>query len=131
MVATADGRFRQAQIEADAYYEQQQRIAAAIEAEGRAEAKGITELNKALAGSGGEVMVKLKVAEALAGKRILLLPLGGRRHRHEDHQHQPAAGGVRREALTPEYAIGAAGSLAVTAASAADAPPLFRGAGAG
>jgi regulator of protease activity HflC (stomatin/prohibitin superfamily) len=76
MVAEADGRFRQAQIEADAYYEQQQRIAAAIEAEGTAEAKGITEMNKALSGSGGEVMVKLKLAEALAGKRILLLPTG-------------------------------------------------------
>jgi len=76
MVAEADGRFRQAQIEADAYYEQQQRIAAAIEAEGTAEAKGITEMNKALTGSGGEVMVKLKLAEALAGKRILLLPTG-------------------------------------------------------
>jgi regulator of protease activity HflC (stomatin/prohibitin superfamily) len=75
MVAEADGRFRQAQIEADAYYEQQERIAAAIEAEGTAEAKGITEMNKALAGSGGEVMVKLKLAEALAGKRILLLPV--------------------------------------------------------
>lgn len=74
MVAEVDGRFRQAQIEADAYYEQQERIAAAIEAEGIAEAKGITEMNKALAGSGGEVMVKLKLAEALAGKRILLLP---------------------------------------------------------
>lgn len=75
MVAEVDGRFRQAQIEADAYYERQQRIAAAIEAEGVAEAKGITELNKALAGSGGEVMVKLKLAEALEGKRILLLPV--------------------------------------------------------
>jgi regulator of protease activity HflC (stomatin/prohibitin superfamily) len=75
MVAEADGRFRQAQIEADAYYEQQQRIASAIEAEGVAEAKGITEMNKALTGSGGEVMVKLKLAEALAGKRILLLPV--------------------------------------------------------
>ncbi len=75
MVAESDGRFRQAEIEADAYYEQQQRIAAAIEAEGVAEAKGITEMNKALAGSGGEVMVKLKLAEALAGKRILLLPV--------------------------------------------------------
>jgi hypothetical protein len=74
MVAEVDGRFRQAQIEADAYYEQQQRIAEAIEAEGIADAKGITELNKALAGSGGEVMVKLKVAEALAGKKIVLLP---------------------------------------------------------
>jgi len=77
MVAQSDGRFRQAQIESDAYYEQQQRIAAAIEAEGAADAKGITEMNKALAGSGGEVMVKLKLAEALEGKRILLLPVSG------------------------------------------------------
>ncbi|MFN8544349.1 MAG: prohibitin family protein [Candidatus Binatia bacterium] len=77
MVATADGVFKRAQIEADAYYEQQQRIAGATEAEGAAEAKGILELNKALAGSGGEVMVKMKLAEALDGKRILLLPLGG------------------------------------------------------
>ncbi len=77
MIAEADGHFRQAEIEADAYYEQQQRIAAAIEAEGTAEAKGITEMNKALTGSGGEVMVKLKLAEALAGKRILLLPAAG------------------------------------------------------
>jgi regulator of protease activity HflC (stomatin/prohibitin superfamily) len=77
MVAAVDGRFRQAQIEVDAYYQQQQRIAAAIEAEGIAEAKGITELNKALAGAGGEVMVKLKLAEAMAGKRIMLLPLSG------------------------------------------------------
>jgi regulator of protease activity HflC (stomatin/prohibitin superfamily) len=77
MIAEVDGRFRQAQIEADAYYEKQQRIAQAIEAEGVAEAKGITELNKALAGSGGEVMVKLKIAEALEGKKLLLLPLSG------------------------------------------------------
>src|SRR5215510_9204761 len=69
MIAEANGRFRQAQIEADAYYEKQERIAAATEAEGIAEAKGITELNKALAGSGGEVMVKLKIAEALEGKK--------------------------------------------------------------
>jgi regulator of protease activity HflC (stomatin/prohibitin superfamily) len=75
MIAEVDGRFRQAQIETDAYYEQQQRIAAAIEAEGTAEAKGITEMNKALAGSGGDVMVKLKLAEALEGKKILLLPV--------------------------------------------------------
>jgi hypothetical protein len=71
MVAGADGNFRQAQIEADAYYEKQQRLASAIEAE------GIAELNKALAGSGGEVMVKLKLAEALEGKPILLLPSTG------------------------------------------------------
>lgn len=77
MIAEVDGRFRQAQIETDAYYEQQQRFAEAIEAEGLAEARGITEMNKALAGSGGAVMVKLKIAEALAGKKIILLPLAG------------------------------------------------------
>jgi len=77
MVAESDGTFRQAQIEADAYYAQQAQIAQAIEAEGAAEAKGILELNKALAGSGGEVMVKMKLAEALAGKRIVLMPLAG------------------------------------------------------
>lgn len=77
MVAESDGRFKQSQIEADAYYEKQGRIASAIEAEGIADAKGITELNKAMAGSGGEVMVKLKIAEALEGKRIVLLPLSG------------------------------------------------------
>src|SRR5262245_61189916 len=82
MIAEANGRFRQAQIEADAYYQKQEHIAAATEAEGIAEAKGITELNKALAGSGGEVMVKLKIAEALEGKKIVLLPLSeiGRAH---------------------------------------------------
>src|SRR5437762_14139808 len=77
MVAEADGRFRQAQIAADAYTEKQQRIAAAIEAEGTAEAKGITEMNKALTGSGAEGTVKLKLAEALEGKRIVLLPVSG------------------------------------------------------
>ncbi len=77
MIAESDGRFRQAQIESDAYFEQQKRLAEALEAEGIAEAKGITEMNKALAGSGGEIMVKLKLAEALQGKRILLLPSNG------------------------------------------------------
>jgi regulator of protease activity HflC (stomatin/prohibitin superfamily) len=77
MVAEVDGRFLQAKIQADAYHEQQSRIAQAIEAEGAAEAKGIAEMNKALQGSGGETMVKLKLAEALEGKRILLLPLSG------------------------------------------------------
>jgi len=34
-------------------------------------------LNKGLAGSVGEVMVKLKIAEALEGKKIILLPQSG------------------------------------------------------
>jgi regulator of protease activity HflC (stomatin/prohibitin superfamily) len=75
MVAEADGAFQQAKIEVDAYFEQQKLLAQAIQAEGQAEAKGISEMNKALAGSGGEVMVKLQIAEALQGKRIILLPM--------------------------------------------------------
>lgn len=75
MVADADGQYKKDQIDADVYLEQQQLLAEAIKAEGIAEAKGILEMNKALAGSGGEVIVKLKIAEAIQGKRIMLLPV--------------------------------------------------------
>lgn len=77
MRAQVDGEYRQAKINADAYYAQQGRIADAIRSEGRAEAKGIEEMNKALSGSGGEVMVKLEIAKALKDKRIILLPTSG------------------------------------------------------
>jgi regulator of protease activity HflC (stomatin/prohibitin superfamily) len=75
MVADADGRYLKDKIEADVYQEQQQLLAKAIRAEGIAEAKGIQEMNNALAGSGGAAIVKLKIAEALLGKRIILLPV--------------------------------------------------------
>lgn len=75
LVADADGQYQKAQIEVDVYLEQQKLLAEAIKAEGIAEAKGIMEMNKALAGTGGEVMVKLKIAEALQGKNISLLPV--------------------------------------------------------
>ncbi len=74
MVAAADGEFEKAKIKADAYYEQQSRIAKAIEIEGIAEAKGIEKTVEALNNSGGITMVKLKMAEALMGKPIYLLP---------------------------------------------------------
>jgi hypothetical protein len=75
MVANADGVYRKAKIETDVYYEQQQLLAEAIKAEGTAEAKGIQEMNTALAGSGGEALVKLRIAESMQGKRIMLLPV--------------------------------------------------------
>jgi regulator of protease activity HflC (stomatin/prohibitin superfamily) len=75
MIADADGTYRKAKIEADVYYEKQKLLAEAIKAEGVAEAKGIREMNNALAGSGGEAMVKLRIAEALQGKQIMLLPV--------------------------------------------------------
>ncbi|MFH1156860.1 MAG: SPFH domain-containing protein [Pseudomonadota bacterium] len=75
MVADADGQYLRDKIEADVYLEQQQLIARAIQAEGAAEAKGIQEMNNALAAPGGETIVKLRIAEALVGKRIILLPV--------------------------------------------------------
>jgi len=75
MVADADGQYLKDKIEADVYQEQQQLLAKAIQAEGIAEANGIQEMNNALAGSGGEAIVKLRIAEALQGKRIILLPV--------------------------------------------------------
>jgi len=74
MIADVDGEFAKAKIGADAYYEQQGMIAKAIEAEGSAEAKGIEKMVEALNSSGGNTMVKLKLAEALVGKKIYLLP---------------------------------------------------------
>ena len=75
MVADADGQYLKDKIEADVYQEKQQLLAKAIQAEGIADAKGIQEMNNALAGSGGEAIVKLRIAEALQGKRIVLLPV--------------------------------------------------------
>jgi regulator of protease activity HflC (stomatin/prohibitin superfamily) len=75
MVARADGEFQQAKIEADAYFSRQKNIAEAIQVEGEAEAEGIRKMNEALVGTGGETMVKLRLAEALQGKSIMLLPM--------------------------------------------------------
>jgi regulator of protease activity HflC (stomatin/prohibitin superfamily) len=75
MVADADGTYRKNKIEADVYYEKQKLLAEAIRTEGIAEAKGINEMNQALAGSGGEALVKLSIAEAMQGKHIILLPV--------------------------------------------------------
>ncbi len=76
MVADVDGEFAKAKINADAYYEQQTLIAKAIEAEGLAASKGINKMVEALNSSGGKTMVKMKLSEALVGKKIILLPLG-------------------------------------------------------
>jgi len=75
MIADVDGVFQQAKIEADVYYERQKLLAEAIMAEGIAEAKGIMEMNKAMESTGGEALVKLKIAESLKGKKIILIPV--------------------------------------------------------
>lgn len=75
MIARVDGDFLKAKIEVDAYYEKQLLIAKAIKTEGIAEAKGIRSMNKAMESAGGEALVKLRIAEALQGKKIVLLPV--------------------------------------------------------
>jgi len=75
IIADVDGEYLKAKIQVDAYYEKQKLIADAIKAEGIAEAKGIKEMNEAMASVGGEALVKLEIAEALQGKKIVLLPV--------------------------------------------------------
>ncbi len=75
MVANVDGEYRRAKIEADAYFGKQSLLAQAIRAEGVAEAEGIRQMNRALTGTGGEALVKLRIAEALQDKKIILLPV--------------------------------------------------------
>lgn len=75
IVANADGEYLKAKIEADVYYEKQQLLAEAIKAEGVAEAQGIQEMNNAMLSAGGEAFVKLQIAEALTGKKIVLIPV--------------------------------------------------------
>jgi regulator of protease activity HflC (stomatin/prohibitin superfamily) len=75
-IAAAEGQLQQAKLAADAEYFQQQQNAEAILAERTAKAKAIAKRNEALRGGGGRAMVKLRIAEALEGKQIVLVPGG-------------------------------------------------------
>jgi regulator of protease activity HflC (stomatin/prohibitin superfamily) len=77
-IATAQGALNQVKLSADADYFKSQREAEAILAERRAHAKGVEKTNQAMSGAGGRTLVKLRVAEALAGKQIVFLPGGGK-----------------------------------------------------
>jgi regulator of protease activity HflC (stomatin/prohibitin superfamily) len=75
-IAQAEGALEQAKLAADAEYFQQQQNSDAILAERTAKAKAIQKRNEALRGAGGRAMVKLRIAEALDGKQIVLVPGG-------------------------------------------------------
>jgi regulator of protease activity HflC (stomatin/prohibitin superfamily) len=77
LVAAVDGEFSMAKLKADAYYDQQKEIASAIEFEGKAEGRAIRQKNQALKAAGGEVLVKLAIAKALQGKKIIIVPTSG------------------------------------------------------
>lgn len=73
-IAAAQGELSQAKLTADSTFYQQQQNAEAILAERTANAQAIAKRNEALRGAGGRAMVKLKVAEAMTGKAIVLIP---------------------------------------------------------
>ena len=75
-VEKANGESERRKLEADAFLFEKQQQADAILTEKKASAKGLTEQAKALAGSGGKNMVKLEVARALKGKKIVFVPAG-------------------------------------------------------
>ncbi|MBN1960307.1 MAG: prohibitin family protein [Deltaproteobacteria bacterium] len=75
-IAQEQGVAKQVSLSADAYYFSKQKEAEAILAQKTNEAKGIIELNRAMASSGGRTNVKLRIAKALAGKKIVILPGG-------------------------------------------------------
>ncbi len=77
MKAEVDGKYNQALLEADAYFDQQGKIAQAIIAEGKAEAEAIKKEREAMASSGGETLVRMRIAESLKGKKIIMMPIGG------------------------------------------------------
>src|SRR5204862_7276575 len=75
-IAASQGKLKQATLAADAAYFAQQQNAEALLAERTAKAKAIAKRNEALRGTGGRAMVKIKIAEALEGKSIVLIPVG-------------------------------------------------------
>jgi regulator of protease activity HflC (stomatin/prohibitin superfamily) len=75
-IADATGKLSQAKLTADAQYIAAQQNAEAITTERAARAQAIAKKNEALRGAGGRAMVKLKLAEALTGKSIILIPGG-------------------------------------------------------
>jgi regulator of protease activity HflC (stomatin/prohibitin superfamily) len=77
IVATADGEFQRDSLAANAYRDSSATIAAAIRTEGRNIAAGIASQRQAMNSSGGETEVRMRLAEALAGKPIYMMPTMG------------------------------------------------------
>jgi regulator of protease activity HflC (stomatin/prohibitin superfamily) len=75
-IAKAQGELAQAKLRADSQLYQQQQNAEAILTERTNNALAIAKRSEALKGAGGRAQVKIKVAEALSGKSIILVPSG-------------------------------------------------------
>lgn len=75
-IAAAQGELQKTKLGADAALVRANNEASAIVLEAKARAQGIEKDNAAMAGTGGRTMVKLRIADALKGKRIVLVPSG-------------------------------------------------------
>jgi regulator of protease activity HflC (stomatin/prohibitin superfamily) len=75
-IAQVKGQQERIRITADKNLYESQRNATALLTEATARAKGIEKQNKAMAGAGGRTAVKLRIADALAGKPIMIIPAG-------------------------------------------------------
>ena len=75
-IADADGKYQEAVLSAEAYFQQQTNLAAATIAEGEAEAASIMKMREAMSNEGGLIQVKMAIADSLRGKRIVMIPMG-------------------------------------------------------
>ncbi|BBB33573.1 conserved hypothetical protein [Thermotomaculum hydrothermale] len=75
VVEKAKGELEQAKLKGDAILYAAQKNAEALYALKKAEANALTELNKALSGSGGENLVAKRLLESLKGKEITIIPV--------------------------------------------------------
>jgi regulator of protease activity HflC (stomatin/prohibitin superfamily) len=75
-IADADGKYQEAVLSADAYFQQQTNLAAATIAEGEAEAASILKMRQAMSSEGGLIQVKMAIADSLRSKRIVMIPMG-------------------------------------------------------
>ncbi|MBC7792958.1 MAG: prohibitin family protein [Clostridia bacterium] len=76
-IAQEQGSLQRTKLAADAYAYSKQKEAEGIVAQKNAEARGVIELNRAMASTGGKTNVRLALARALQGKRIVIVPSGG------------------------------------------------------
>lgn len=75
--ALAGGESEKRKRDADAIRYEREQEAASIRIEAHARSQGLRERAAAMSGAGGKSMVKLKVADALKGKKIVFVPAGG------------------------------------------------------
>lgn len=75
-LAQSNGELAQARLAADAALVKATNEGSALLAEAKSRAQGTEKENAAMTGGGGRTMVKLRVAQALIGKRIILVPAG-------------------------------------------------------